>query len=248
MRDGGCRPVDNNGSMKSSWWLNEADFAGPEHLDPDYVTGYERKAGDDSTSDVDALVERGLGKTSTVLDLAAGTGVFTRAVAPLCASVTAIDVSPAMTDAIMQQVTAAGLDNVSVANAGFLSYEPATTFDFIFSRNALHQLPDLWKPVALTRIASWLAPGGIVRLLDLVFDFEPSEFEVRMDAWMRDAWHDPMTGYTAPEFAAHVQTEFSTYSWLFEPMLEHCGFEILDRQSVRSIYASYTCRLAAERA
>lgn len=28
--------------------------------------------------------------------------------------------------------------------------------------------------------------------------------------------------------ADHVQKEFSTYSWLMQPMLERCGFEILE--------------------
>lgn len=29
------------------WWLDELAHAGPEHLDPSYVAGYERKGGYD---------------------------------------------------------------------------------------------------------------------------------------------------------------------------------------------------------
>jgi hypothetical protein len=41
--------------------------------------------------------------------------------------------------------------------------------------------------------------------------------------------------------AAHIRTEFSTYSWLFEAMLERVGFTILDRDYRRSAYGTYTC-------
>ena len=53
---------------------------------------------------------------------------------------------------------------------------------------------------------------------------------------------DPASGYTADELATHVRTEFSTFSWLFEPMLERAGFAILERRSVRGAYGAYTCR------
>jgi len=65
---------------------------------------------------------------------------------------------------------------------------------------------------------------------------------VRIARWMRDAVDEPARGYTAPEFAAHVRTEHSTFRWLFEPMLDHAGFDVLDVRSQRGFYAAYTCR------
>ena len=44
---------------------------------------------------------------------------------------------------------------------------------FIYTRHALHHLPDLWKVVALGRMAALLVPGGVLFLRDLVFAFEP---------------------------------------------------------------------------
>jgi SAM-dependent methyltransferase len=127
--------------------------------------------------------------------------------------------------------------------AGFLSYEHAgDPPDFVFTRNALHQLPDFWKGVALARIASMLQPGGVLRLHDLVFDFEPADAAERVEAWMAGAVTDSATGYTAGELAAHTRGEFSTYTWLLEPMLERTGFEILERGTRRGAYAAYTCR------
>jgi hypothetical protein len=112
----------------------------------------------------------------------------------------------------------------------------------VFTRNALHQIPDFWKGVALARIASLLRPGAILRLHDLVFDFEPADATERIEAWTAGAVADPAVGFTAAELATHTRTEFSTYTWLLEPMLERTGFEILERETRRGAYAAYTCR------
>jgi SAM-dependent methyltransferase len=225
------------------WRLDEGAHAGPEHLDPVYVAGYERKAGYDPAPDVDVLRSHGIGADSVVVDLAAGTGVFARAMAPHCGRVIAVDVSPAMVAMLRTRVAAEGLTNVTVVEGGFLSYDHAgPPPDAVFSRNALHQLPDFWKVVALRRIAELLAPGGLLRVRDLVYDFGPEEIDERVEGWMAWAVDDPAVGYTAEEYAAHLRTEFSTFSWLFEPMLERSGFTILDREDVIGFYGAYTCR------
>ena len=188
------------------WWLDEQAHAGSEHLDAEYVRGYERKAGFDPAEDVEVLLRHGLGPDSVVVDLGAGPGVFTATVAPLCRRVIAVDVSPAMTAVLRARVEELGLGNVEVVQAGFVSYEhrgdPA---DFVFSRNALHQIPDFWKGVALARVAAVLKPGGILRLRDLVYDFEPGEQDDVFDTWCAGAVTDPATGWTAGELAEHIR-------------------------------------------
>ena len=226
-----------------NWWIDELAHAGQEHLDPHYVAGYEQKAGYDPAADIEILRQHGLGDDSTILDLGAGTGRFSVAVAAYCRRVIAVDVSDPMTTLLRRRITDAGIDNVTVVQSGFLSYEHrGDPVGFAFSRNALHQLPDFWKGIALSRVAAVLAPGGIFRLHDLVFDFEPSEAQQRIPAWMAGAVDDPTRGWTADELAEHVRIEHSTYSWLFEPMLERTGFEIIDRAYVRGAYGAFTCR------
>jgi hypothetical protein len=51
---------------------------------------------------------------------------------------------------------------------------------------------------------------------------------------------DPAAGYTAEEFAEHVRTEHSTFTWLLEPMLVCAGFDIVDRSVHRGAYAACT--------
>jgi SAM-dependent methyltransferase len=65
-----------------------------------------------------------------------------------------------------------------------LTYEHAgPRADFVYSRYALHHLPDFWKSVALERLHRVLAPGGVLRLWDIVYSFEPAEAEDRLAAW-----------------------------------------------------------------
>jgi SAM-dependent methyltransferase len=228
----------------SDWWLDELAHAGAEHLDAEYVAGYERKAGFDPSDDLDALQRHGFGSDSMVVDLGAGTGAFAISAARLCRHVIAVDVSPAMTHALRARVDALGIDNVTVVEAGFLSYNHVGERPgFVYTRNALHQLPDFWKAIALERIASLLAPGGLLRLRDLVFDFDPADANQHIEAWLAGAATDTSRGWTAAELAEHVRTEFSTYRWVLEAMLERTGFRVVERQFRKSVYGAYTCEV-----
>ena len=224
-----------------SWTPDEIGYAGLEHLDADYVAGYDAKAQVDPGDDIAILVAHGLGPGTTIVDIGAGTGVFTAAAAATGATVIAVDVSPAMVRHLDAQF--AGQPDVTVVPAGFLTYEHiGAPIEFVYCRNALHQLPDFWKGIALQRITAYLAPGAIFRVRDLVFDFEPGEADEFIPAWMAGGVDDPARGWTPDELAEHVRIEFSTYRWLFEPMLERVGFEILDVDYVRRAYGAYTCR------
>jgi len=143
---------------------------------------------------------------------------------------------------LRDRVAAAGLVNVECVLGGFLSYEhTGAPADAVFTRNALHQLPDFWKAIALHRIASLLRPGGVLRLHDLIFDFRPAEAGAVLDGWLEGAVADPERGYTRDDFAAHLRTEFSTFRWLLEPMLDATGFTIVTAEFGGSIYGAYTC-------
>jgi len=217
--------------------IDERGLAGAEHLDPSYVAGYDRKAGVEAGDDVELLQRLGLDRRSTVVDVGAGTGLFAQAVAPLAGRVVAVDPSPAM----LERARGRGLECVE---AGFLTYEHAGAApDFVYSRNALHHLPDFWKALALSRIARILAPGGVFVLRDLVYCFDPAETDGVLEAWYAAAASDPAEGWTRAELETHVSTEHSTFSWLLEPMLERAGFRVDDAWHAESrMYARYVCR------
>ena len=126
--------------------------------------------------------------------------------------------------------------------AGFLSYSHAGPLaDGVYTRNALHQLPDFWKALALDRIARILRPGGVLRLRDLIYDFRPADAERIFRDWFDNAAADPVDGYTSEDYAEHIRAEFSTFRWLLEPMLAAAGFEILTVEFERHLYGAYTC-------
>lgn len=226
-----------------AWMPDELAHAGSEHLDPEYVPGYDRKADIDPTEDIEVLRDLGLNETQTVVDLGAGTGTFAMAIAPLCRQMIAVDVSPVMLRILGEKVQHDGIDNITLVRSGFLSYRhQGELADIVYSRNALHHLPDFWKVLAIERIAAILKPGGVLRLHDLVYSFEPGDAERALGAWFAGASAHPEHGWTREELETHVREEHSTFSWLLEPMLERAGFEIRDvRHSPTQTYSAYTC-------
>jgi SAM-dependent methyltransferase len=178
------------------------------------------------------------------VDIGAGTGQFTLAVAAACARVVAVDVSPVMLERLRARIDAQRLGNVQVVRAGFLTYvhdgDPA---DVVYSRYALHHLPDFWKAVALTRIRAMLRPGGLLRLSDVVWNFGPREARERIEAWCATAGTQVDGEWSRDELEEHVRDEHSTFTWLLEPMIERADFTIEDATySPDGIDAQYVLR------
>lgn len=96
-----------------------------------------------------------------VLEVAAGTGIVTPALARGVKDVIATDYSAAMTETLEQRVRAAGITNVHCEQADIyaLRFEPAT-FDAVVAANVLHLVPDLAGAIAALRRV--LKPGGRV--------------------------------------------------------------------------------------
>jgi ubiquinone/menaquinone biosynthesis C-methylase UbiE len=226
-----------------TWFIDELSHAGSEHIDANYVTTYDSKAGTDPTADVTRLRDLGLNESHTIVDLGAGTGTFALAAAPYCRRVVAVDVSAAMLAMLYEKAVRQGITNIECVRAGFLTYEhQGDPADFVYSRNAIHHLPDLWKAIAIQRIADMMKIGGVLRLRDFIFSFELNETEHYIEGWLGGAVANSDQGWTRTELETHLRKEHSTYSWLLEPMLERAGFEIKEALPTDSrVYTSYTC-------
>ena len=224
--------------MNTGWLPDELEYSGIEHRNPAYVAGYDLKTGFEVGPDVDLLQRLGIGPTSTLVDLGAGTGLFAAAAAPHCRRVVAVDPSPVMLAAARER--AAGVECVE---AGFLTYEHVGGApDAVYSRNALHHLPDFWKAVALGRVANLLKPGGVFVLRDIVFSCDPDELADVLEEWFDSAPTNPREGWTRAELEAHVRDEYSTFTWLVEPMLQRTGLEVHQKWHSNSrTYARYVC-------
>lgn len=226
--------------------LDELAYAGRENLDADHVAHYDAKEDAGAAAEVELCQRLGMTAESSVVELGAGTGQFTIAAAAVCARMTAVDVSPVMLRQLRANIDRAGVDNIEVVNAGFLTYEHhGRPVDLVYSRYALHHVPDFWKAVALARIHQLLRPGGALRLWDVVYSFEPAQTEARIEAWCSEYDAATVDGWGRPDIEEHVRDEHSTFSWLLEPMLERCGFGIEDVEySADGIFAKYVLRRA----
>jgi len=224
--------------MSKRWYPDERGHAGAEHLVAEYVAGYDAKTRLDLESALELLGRHGLGPDTTLVDLGCGTGLLAAAAAPEAGRVVGVDVSRAMLE-----VARLRSDAVEWVEAGFLTYEhEGDPPQLVHSRNALHHLPDFWKGVALARVHALLAPGGVLVLRDLVYDFEPAEADRRIEAWLAGAAPNPAEGWTRDELETHVREEHSTFAWVLDTLLEHAGFEIVEHDVRGAIYATYVSR------
>src|SRR5207244_3783748 len=144
------------------------------------------------------------------------------------------------------KVAASTRHNIDVVNAGFLSYEhEGSPADFVYSRWALHHLPDFWKAMALQRMRDVVHVGGVLRLSDIVFSFDVADATSRLDQWCASL---PVTATTDGEWVRadieeHLRDEHSTFTWLLEPMIERGAFRIERADySADGVLADYVAR------
>jgi len=104
------------------------------------------------------LVAAEVGGLDRVLEVAAGTGLVTRALAPEVGAVVATDYAEAMVSRLEKRVRDDGLDNVEVRQLDLLDLDGSEQFDAVVAANVLHLLPDL--DGALNAMVRALRPGG----------------------------------------------------------------------------------------
>ena len=108
--------------------------------------------------------------TDACVDLGAGTGFMTLALAPLVSSVLAVDISPAMAESLASRAASDGLRNVSAKVADLREFQlPQASADLIVSSYALHHLRDADKRALAAAAVRWLRPGGRLVIADMMF-------------------------------------------------------------------------------
>jgi ubiquinone/menaquinone biosynthesis C-methylase UbiE len=116
------------------------------------------------------LAVSGPGPSDACVDLGAGTGFVALALAPLVASVLAVDVSSAMAEDLAGRAARAGLGNVRTEVADLRTFRlPPASADLIVSSYALHHLRDADKRALVGAAARWLRPGGRIVIADMMF-------------------------------------------------------------------------------
>ena len=227
------------------WLLDEVATAGRENLDPQHAARYDAKENWPAVEEVRLVQALGVPRDATVVDLGAGTGQFALAACGDFRRVVAVDVSDVMLGVLGAKAARAGAENLEIVKAGFLTYEhggPAA--GLVYSRYALHHLPDFWKALALRRMHAMLAPGGIVRLWDIVYSFDVAVAEQELEAWRSSLGETAPDGeWARADIDDHIRDEHSTFTWLLEPMCVRAGFTVEQSEySEDGIFAKYVLR------
>ena len=121
-----------------------------------------------------------LSPRSEVIDVAAGTGLFGRAVAPAVARVTAVDITPEMIEQGRRRAEQDGIPNMvwRQGAAEDLPF-PDESFDLAITRYSIHHFVD---PAAVLREMGRICrPDGTVVAVDMVSDEDPA-VAARQDA------------------------------------------------------------------
>jgi ubiquinone/menaquinone biosynthesis C-methylase UbiE len=108
-----------------------------------------------------------------VLDVAAGTGHLSRAIAPYVKGVVALDLTPEMLAQGRREAEQEGLTNLvfEQGEAEALPY-PREAFDLVVNRFALHHFEDPRRPIQeMTRVCRG---GGQVAIIDMVSADDPT--------------------------------------------------------------------------
>ena len=115
---------------------------------------------------LELAVEAARGK-GRVLEVAAGTGLVTTAIAPVVGEMVATDYSREMVAQLERRVAEAELANVRCQQADLYDLraggedgEGGGAFDAVVAANVLHLVPDL--PGALASVRRVLKPGGVL--------------------------------------------------------------------------------------
>lgn len=105
----------------------------------------------------------------TVLEVAAGTGLITAAIAPHVRQVVATDYADGMLAILRERMQSAGISNVEATARDIyaLGYPP-DSFDVVVAANVLHLVPDLER--ALDALCHVLRPGGTLITPTFVHD------------------------------------------------------------------------------
>ncbi|NLX38840.1 MAG: methyltransferase domain-containing protein [Methanothrix sp.] len=235
-----------------AWLYDETQQIGTDYEDLSEIRAYDRRMAKirDVAKELGEVIDLlDLSPEATVLELGCGTGEFPIAAVSRCSRVIGADISEPMLryarkkarERLREEGRVGDLDRIEYVRGGFLTYEhESEPLDAVVTQFALHHLSDFWKQVALIRIAGMLKPGGRLFIRDVVYSFDPADYEGFFGRYLSRMAELGGEG-TPQDILVHIRDEHSTIGWMMEGMIERAGFSIERADYRAGFIASYLC-------
>lgn len=183
----------------------------------------------------------GISPDDTVLDVACGPGLITRAVAAIARHVVGIDITPAMIEEARKRQGAMGLTNMDWKVGDVLPLPfPDSSFSAVITRYSFHHF--LEPEAVLTEMVRVCQPGGRVAVVDVIMSTpEQAEAYNRMEK-LRDPSHTralllpELTGMFHDAGLDGMKTAFYKLDVELEKLLTASCTKPDDAKAVRQIF------------
>jgi SAM-dependent methyltransferase len=142
------------------WWFRTGRY----DRGPDFNARWRAEVGAVEAALDTWLTARG---PQMLLELACGTGLFTRRLAPRVPHITAVDASPEVLAINRSRVATSNVDYIE---ADLFSWRPAARYDAVFFSFWLSHVPEERFAAFWDKVATALAPRGAAYLIDSAFD------------------------------------------------------------------------------
>ena len=139
------------------WWFRTGRYDHGEELNAAWHADA-REVESALTSFLDAR------KPRRALELACGTGLFTRHLAPRVGHLTAVDASPEVI--ALNRARMAGGPPVEYVEADLFAWRPAARYDLVFMSFWLSHVPDARFAAFWSTVEAAVAPGGVAYVID----------------------------------------------------------------------------------
>lgn len=230
------------------WFYDESRHVGVDYSEKGAASAYDEQM--EAFRDYEDEVAKFISKLESLdldnaiaVDVGCGTGVLPLVAAKYFKKIYAFDVSEEMLRIAKEKSAAKNISNIVFEKAGFLNFNVEEKADFVFSKWALHHLPDYWKQAALLNVNSALKKGGLFFLSDFVFHFD-QDFQRKTDALLEDISKNIGVEFVE-ETKLHIREEYSTFDWILQGMLERAGFRIEYVNARDPLASEYYCRKVA---
>lgn len=168
-----------------------------------------------------------------VLELGAGTGIFTLPIAKHCREVVAVDISRNMLSILERKAAEAGVTNIRTLIQDLESFEPEGQFSAVCAFSSLEYISDL--PALLERVARHVQPNGVIYLIvarrSLIRFFTRLGNAIRQGIWMKAYGRSEISGmlsaagFQPEEISSHLLKSWCSGGILLEVIGRRRGLD-----------------------